>query len=266
MLWTCAGINDYVCPQCHRRQRHCICNRSKQNTAVAVKAGGRGDVTSSHQLWVAKKGSNVSSPVFYKDHLYWSHEGRGIVYCANAKTGEIVYEERSLPSPTGSTPRLLSPATRSTTSAAPRCLRRRRRPSSFWLITNPSIKASSTPAPPWSTANCSSGPTRLFTAWGRNSRHVPRPPSCRNLWGKFGTALSPSHFQGDCHDPFYSSSHLTAPRSANTPCPQSSSIARRTKAEIHISLVHRPLEATYAEIQLFDDSLDQDIRRQKRRT
>jgi nucleotide-binding universal stress UspA family protein len=45
--------------------------------------------------------------------------------------------------------------------------------------------------------------------------------------------------------------------------PLALSIARRTNAHIHISLVHRPLEATYAEIQLFDDSLDQDIRKQE---
>jgi len=37
------------------------------------------------------------------------------------------------------------------------------------------------------------------------------------------------------------------------------SIARRTKATLHLSMVHKPLEATYAEIQLFDDTLDRQI-------
>ena len=63
-------------------------------TALAVRAGGRGDVTSSHRLWTSQKGSNVSSPVYHDGHLYWAHESLGVAYCAKAETGELVYEER----------------------------------------------------------------------------------------------------------------------------------------------------------------------------
>lgn len=62
--------------------------------ALAVRAGGRGDVTSSHRLWTSNKGSNVTSPVYLNGHLYWMHEKLGIAYCAVAKTGELVYEKR----------------------------------------------------------------------------------------------------------------------------------------------------------------------------
>lgn len=62
--------------------------------ALAVRAGGSGDVTSTHRLWTSIKGSNVSSPVYHDGHLYWMHENRGIAYCAKAATGEIVYEQR----------------------------------------------------------------------------------------------------------------------------------------------------------------------------
>jgi outer membrane protein assembly factor BamB len=69
----------------------------RKNTTIAIRAGGRGDVTESHKLWEQRKGSNVSSPVFHKGHLYWASEGRGVVYCADVNTGEVVYEERLEP-------------------------------------------------------------------------------------------------------------------------------------------------------------------------
>jgi outer membrane protein assembly factor BamB len=62
--------------------------------ALAVRAGGRGDVTETHRLWTSMKGSNVTSPVYLDGHLYWMHEKLGIAYCAKADSSEVVYEER----------------------------------------------------------------------------------------------------------------------------------------------------------------------------
>ena len=62
--------------------------------ALAVRTGGRGDVTKTHRLWTSQKGSNVTSPVLLDGHLYWMHEKLGIAYCAKAETGELVYEKR----------------------------------------------------------------------------------------------------------------------------------------------------------------------------
>src|SRR5262249_15242609 len=61
--------------------------------AMAVKAGGKGDVTKTHLLWQLKRGSNVSSPVYHDGHLYWSHEDSGKGYCGNAGRGTIGYED-----------------------------------------------------------------------------------------------------------------------------------------------------------------------------
>ena len=69
------------------------------NGALAIRAGGRGDVTESHVAWKLNKGSNVPSPILHEGHLYFAHENLGIVYCVNAKTGEVIYEERLEPSP-----------------------------------------------------------------------------------------------------------------------------------------------------------------------
>lgn len=100
-LWTCkTGIGWYMCPTPLTRDGivYAIGGRNPQN-GLAIRAGGRGDVTGSHLVWKINKGSNVPTPVLHGDHLYWAHENLGVVYCASAKTGDIVYEERLNPNP-----------------------------------------------------------------------------------------------------------------------------------------------------------------------
>ena len=72
---------------------YCLGGRSGV-VGLAVRTGGRGDVTATHRLWTSKKGSNVSSPVYHDGHLYWMNDASGMAYCAKADTGEVVYEER----------------------------------------------------------------------------------------------------------------------------------------------------------------------------
>lgn len=100
-LWHAEGIPDggYVCPSPIAHDGVVYSIGGRKNTAVAVKAGGRGDVTDSHTLWRVDKGSNVSSPVYYKGNLYWVHESKGVAYNLDAKTGEVVWQERLQPRP-----------------------------------------------------------------------------------------------------------------------------------------------------------------------
>jgi hypothetical protein len=98
-LWTCDGIKDYVCPSVIHHNGIVYAIGGRGRVGLAVKTGGRGDVTETHRLYELKRGSNVSSPVLYDGHLYWAHESSGIVYCANAETGEVLYEKRLDPRP-----------------------------------------------------------------------------------------------------------------------------------------------------------------------
>ena len=99
-LWHCEGIPDgYVCPSVIGEGNVAYAIGGRKNTAIAVRTGGRGDVTDSHVLWRAGKGSNVSSPVYLDGHLYWFHEQKGLAICLNAENGEVVYEERLEPRP-----------------------------------------------------------------------------------------------------------------------------------------------------------------------
>ncbi len=65
----------------------------RSGASIAVRAGGEGDVTSTHVVWRGEASSYVPSPVLYKDRLYWVND-RGIVHCVNAKTGDLVYQHR----------------------------------------------------------------------------------------------------------------------------------------------------------------------------
>lgn len=94
-LWSCnTDIPWYMVPSlvAHEGVVYCIGGRS--GGSLAVRTGGSGDVTSTHRLWVGKKGSNVSSPIFHDGHLYFAHEQLGIAYCVEGATGRLVYEER----------------------------------------------------------------------------------------------------------------------------------------------------------------------------
>lgn len=100
-LWNAkTGISWYMCPTPVTENGivYVIGGRTP-NGALAIRAGGRGDVTTSHVVWKLGKGSNVPSPILHDGHLYFAHENLGIVYCVNAKTGEVVYEERLEPNP-----------------------------------------------------------------------------------------------------------------------------------------------------------------------
>ena len=60
---------------------------------MSLRAGGTGDVTATHRIWKSRNGCNVSSPIYHDGHLYWLND-RETACCADAKTGEMVYEER----------------------------------------------------------------------------------------------------------------------------------------------------------------------------
>jgi len=93
-LWNCRGIQDYVCPSIISQAGIVYAIGGRTSRCIAVRAGGRGDVTESHRLWEAKAGANVCSPVIYKDHLYWVSDRNKVAYCVRLKDGEILHSER----------------------------------------------------------------------------------------------------------------------------------------------------------------------------
>jgi outer membrane protein assembly factor BamB len=66
--------------------------------ALALRGGGKGDVTGTPQLvWSYNKGTAyVPSPILYGDYLYLMM-GNGSITCLEAKTGKMVYEGGRVP-------------------------------------------------------------------------------------------------------------------------------------------------------------------------
>ncbi len=95
-LWRCEGIHRYVCPSVVA-QDGVVYASGGGHTTLAVRLGGRGDVSKTHVLWRIDKGSNVSSPIIHDGHLYWASTSGGVVTCQEASSGKVVYQKRLKP-------------------------------------------------------------------------------------------------------------------------------------------------------------------------
>ena len=99
-LWRADGLNPtnngnfrlVASPLVHR---DLLFVPSRERPLLAIKPGGRGDVTGSHVLWRFMNGPDVPTPVTDGTYLY-SVNDRGIVYCLDVKTGATVYGPQRL--------------------------------------------------------------------------------------------------------------------------------------------------------------------------
>ena len=77
---------------------------SRVKPLLALKAGGRGDITESHRLWSFDRGPDVPTPVTDGEYFYIVDD-RGVVHCLEARTGKVVYgPERLKPGTYSSSP------------------------------------------------------------------------------------------------------------------------------------------------------------------
>ena len=79
-----------------------------QQQTIAIRRGGRKDITDSHRLWEARDSSYVATPLLHEGHLYWVSD-RGFAFAMNAKTGETVTRTRLTSLRSGGRPVYASP-------------------------------------------------------------------------------------------------------------------------------------------------------------
>jgi outer membrane protein assembly factor BamB len=66
------------------------------NAVLAIRPGGRGDITTTHLAWKATRSlPYVCSPVYYQGRLYTVKNG-GLASCYEAKTGRVLYQDERL--------------------------------------------------------------------------------------------------------------------------------------------------------------------------
>ncbi|HEX2751368.1 MAG TPA: PQQ-binding-like beta-propeller repeat protein [Verrucomicrobiales bacterium] len=99
--WTCSGLNPLIYTSPVFSDGIAVAMGGYNGSALAVKAGGSGDVTST-RLWLAEKTrQRIGSPVVHEGHLYILTDP-GFAECRSLQTGGILWEERLKgPGPTG---------------------------------------------------------------------------------------------------------------------------------------------------------------------
>jgi len=94
-LWRLNGLN----PSNHPANRivaspvvagGMIIAPSRQNPLIALRPGGRGDVTQSHKLWSFSRGPDVPTPVSDGTHVFVVTDN-GVAYALDAKSGATVW-------------------------------------------------------------------------------------------------------------------------------------------------------------------------------
>ncbi len=92
-LWECAGVRDYVCPMVIAHQGIVYISGGRSPQTMAIRPGGRGDVTQTHLIWEARRATIVPSPLYHEGLLYWVDD-KGMACCLEADTGHVVYTKR----------------------------------------------------------------------------------------------------------------------------------------------------------------------------
>lgn len=93
-LWRCEGLGPSNYPDTAVGDGVLIGVSGFQKSMMAVRMGGRGDITETHRLWhVEKTQQRIGSAVVRDNYLYVSN-APGICECIDVKTGRTVWKER----------------------------------------------------------------------------------------------------------------------------------------------------------------------------
>jgi outer membrane protein assembly factor BamB len=99
-LWRANGLNPDNNPNYRIVASPIIFNDviyapTRVKPLLALRAGGRGDITTTHLLWSTANGPDVPTPVTDGKYFYIVND-RGIMWCLDAKTGTEIYGQQRL--------------------------------------------------------------------------------------------------------------------------------------------------------------------------
>jgi outer membrane protein assembly factor BamB len=94
-LWRCDGNSFEVIPTPVVGHGLVFASSGRVGPTLAIRPGGKGDVTRTHLAWMSPKGSPfVPSPLLYGDYLYTVNDMASIVTCFEAATGKVLWQGR----------------------------------------------------------------------------------------------------------------------------------------------------------------------------
>jgi outer membrane protein assembly factor BamB len=98
LLWSCGGLTALAYTSPLATSEVVVAMSGYHGAALAVKTGGKGDVTRSHRLWHAteKNPQRIGSGIILGDYIYMINAGPGSVQCLDLKTGKDLWQGRRL--------------------------------------------------------------------------------------------------------------------------------------------------------------------------
>jgi outer membrane protein assembly factor BamB len=99
MIWTCDGLNheqgDLAYSSPILAGDLCMVTGGFRGPAMAIRLGGKGNVTESHRLWRTEKNpQSIGSGVYIRGFVYRPNAGPGTIECLDPTTGEVRWEDR----------------------------------------------------------------------------------------------------------------------------------------------------------------------------
>ncbi len=92
-VWYATGTSsDSMCSSVVAHDNVVYSVEGRSGGSIAVKAGGKDDVTKTHVVWSGRDRSRITTPVYHQGRLYWINGG--IANCIDAKTGARIYQSR----------------------------------------------------------------------------------------------------------------------------------------------------------------------------
>ena len=94
-LWSVRGTTREVIPTPVVGHGLVFCSSGRAGPTLAIRPGGKGDVTTTHVTWSSPRGSPfVPSPIIHGDLLYMINDMQSILTVLDATTGALVYQDR----------------------------------------------------------------------------------------------------------------------------------------------------------------------------
>ena len=94
-LWRCGGTTYEVIPTPVVGYGMVFCASGRAGPTLAIKPGGKGDVSRTHVSWASPRGSPfVPSPILYGEYLYMINDMASIVTSLDAQTGKALFQGR----------------------------------------------------------------------------------------------------------------------------------------------------------------------------
>ena len=94
-LWRVNGTTMEVIPTPVVGHGLVFCSSGRAGPTLAIRPGGKGDVTATHVQWASTRGSPfVPSALLHGDLLYMINDMQSVLTVLDAKTGTTVYQDR----------------------------------------------------------------------------------------------------------------------------------------------------------------------------